>query len=446
MMRIALAAFFFLGSCIAGMGQSGYFISIQSDNNQPFYARIGEKTYPSTVIGHLVIPGLRDSTYRLAIGFPRNKFPEQDFSVMFNRKDLGYQLKFIEGQGWGLQNWETREMLRPRADQSAGNSALLYGERKKDDAFANLMAAVVNDSAVLYTTIVRAAPVKPQNVAAGTEVVVAAATTPVDTLKEQKTDSAKTIVAVVVPSDTVQVTKTIDTLLAKSSTGMPEEKPVEKKAAVTLLTEETAGEGKKLVFADSGAGKVDTISIVIPFEKDSTPAITKTVVPPDSPATQVVRKDTGVTTPVAGTSIPIDTVAGSTSNNTTSTVTKPITDSVQKSETAGDAEKKKLVLINSDCVNFATDYDVDKLRIKILAETNLDGRLAAAKKVLRTRCFTTKQFKALSELFMNDEERFRFFEAGYPYSADTGNFKQLVELLTDQNYIARFRSLVRMKD
>ncbi len=446
MMRIFFATFWIILFCSNSFAQQSYFICIQSDNNQPFYTRIAQKTYGSTAAGNLVIAGLKDSSYRVAIGFPRNKYPEQYFTIIFNQKDLGFQLKYNESQGWALVNWQTQEVLNPRSDLLPGD-ALLYGERKKDEGFASLMAAVVNDSAVLYNTLVRTAPPKQETstgvatvesvpapviptdsaigagVIAGNSHAIDTAVLRADTMLASKPAVVGIDSAMAIKKDTMLSRQEADSAVAVVPIPKQEPKPDAMKPGVLMLESSDIAEGKKMVFKDLDA--IDTISIIIPFEKDSSPvASLKPAVVADSPATST-RVDTG-----------------------THTTAPPVAMKDTASQQGGTTEesKKKLVLLNSDCANFATDYDVDKLRIKILAETNLEGRLAAAKKVFRTKCFTTRQIRALSELFLGDEERFRFFELGYPYSADTSNYKQLVELLTDANYISRFKAMVRMQD
>ncbi len=106
--------------------------------------------------------------------------------------------------------------------------------------------------------------------------------------------------------------------------------------------------------------------------------------------------------------------------------------------------KKQVVMINSDCRNLATDADLDKLRVKLLAETSVDNRIEAARKVFKSKCFTTRQIRALTELFYTDESRYRFFDAAYPHVTDTEAFKGLVELLSDPYYTGRFRAMVRL--
>src|SRR5688572_19671555 len=133
--RFAIVIICILG-CIATKAQQNWYLFIQSESRQAFYVRIGETIYSSSPVGHLVIYGLHDSTYRLAIGFPQSRFREQQFSVAVAKKDHGFELKKNEASSWVLYNWLSGETIR-----SPRNDSLLYGERKKDDGFASLMAA-----------------------------------------------------------------------------------------------------------------------------------------------------------------------------------------------------------------------------------------------------------------------------------------------------------------
>jgi hypothetical protein len=105
----------------------------------------------------------------------------------------------------------------------------------------------------------------------------------------------------------------------------------------------------------------------------------------------------------------------------------------------------KLVMINSDCIKLATDNDVDKLRVKMLPENDLQKKLAIANKGFKTMCLYAKHIKALSELFPTDEAKYKFLEMAYPFAADTANFKGLHELLTEEMYITKFKKLVRLQ-
>ncbi len=148
----------FLVLTLALQAQTDYFLFIQSENNQAFYVQSEGKTLSSSAAGHLIIPGLRDTLYTLTIGFPKNQFPEQVFQVRINRKDGGYQLKNM-GEGWALFNLQTLQLIKAQQTESK-KQAISYGEVKKKDVFSTLMAGLVNDSAVLYTSIAKVEPVK----------------------------------------------------------------------------------------------------------------------------------------------------------------------------------------------------------------------------------------------------------------------------------------------
>ena len=89
--RIALIILILQGG-ISARAQQNWFLYIQSESSQSFYVRIGEKIYSSSPVGHLVINGLRDSTYRLAIGFPQSLYREHQFAVPVRKKD--YHVEF----------------------------------------------------------------------------------------------------------------------------------------------------------------------------------------------------------------------------------------------------------------------------------------------------------------------------------------------------------------
>jgi hypothetical protein len=69
-----------------------------------------------------------------------------------------------------------------------------------------------------------------------------------------------------------------------------------------------------------------------------------------------------------------------------------------------------------------------------------DDRIEAAYKVFKTKCFTTKQIRALSEVFPTDAARFKFLATAYPFVSDD-DFPELVNLLSDPVYTGRFRTM-----
>jgi len=96
----------------------------------------------------------------------------------------------------------------------------------------------------------------------------------------------------------------------------------------------------------------------------------------------------------------------------------------------------------NNCHHYAIEGDVDKLRVKILAVKSRTEKIDAAKKVYKTKCFSVRQIKALSELFKTDEDRILFFEASYTAVSDAYNFKELGNLLTEETYRNRFNEML----
>jgi hypothetical protein len=104
------------------------------------------------------------------------------------------------------------------------------------------------------------------------------------------------------------------------------------------------------------------------------------------------------------------------------------------------ASKPALPFVNSDCHAFATDYDVDKLRVHMLSTAKDGDRVQAALKVFKTKCFTTKQVRALMEVFTTDASKFTFLSTAYPFVSDD-HFAELVGSLSDPVYIGKFRAM-----
>lgn len=109
-------------------------------------------------------------------------------------------------------------------------------------------------------------------------------------------------------------------------------------------------------------------------------------------------------------------------------------------------EAKKEILqsrmINSDCRNFAEESDFLRIRKKMVAEDNDEDMIKAARKIFKSRCFTTEQIKNLSVLFLKDDGKFMFFEAAYPFVSDSDLYYTLENQLTDITYVSRFKAMI----
>jgi len=421
-----------------GFAQQDYFILIQSDNNQVFYARLGDRTINSSDRGFMILSQLKDSSYVVKIGLPGRQMPEASFTLVINKKDLEFQLKDLGEKGLALFNPKTLE-LKTSDTREAPDKGYVTGI-KKDDAFSRMMAAVVGDTAVMYNTYAMETMLKdsaPPAPKASPE-IVAASGAPVSSLtaadsvrKASSTgmnvsvaDSSGAVATLrnstqegVIPVRSVPAAPPVmgqDSIAGSLNTGYSRDSNAmntRKTDVIHKISERRTAKFVRLVYSDHvTGGTADTIVVIIPVDSGANLAQHH----PD-----LREKGQGMKNDAGGNS--------SLSSN------KP--DSLPKK---GQGE---LVLVNSDCRNFASDYDVDKLRVKMLEADKDDDRIAAARKVFRSKCFTTKQVRALSEVFTSDAVKYRFFEMAYPFVSDD-HFRELSDLLVDPVYNGKFKAMV----
>jgi hypothetical protein len=219
--------------------------------------------------------------------------------------------------------------------------------------------------------------------------------------------------------------------------------PLYRSSGVTKLSERKLAHGLRLVYADHIPGaKSDTVVIIIPAD---TPIAQKI---PKGASTIPVRQPR-----VADSSrLPAPRGHGPNSDSPTfsqsSTARPPVplnlpqkTDSPRpRPDTPQRRQAKPIAYVNSDCHDFATDYDLDKLRQKMLYLTKEEDRITAARKTFKLKCFSTRQIRLLSEVFTTEPSKYRFLEAAWPFAADE-HFHELSDLLADPVYISKFKTL-----
>lgn len=412
--------FIILLSLFAGFtafSQKDFFVYIQSDNRQPFYIQMEGKTYSSTESGYIILSNLKAQAYQFAIGFPKNAFPEQNFVLNINNKDAGYQLKNFDQKGWGLFNLQTLEVVMNRNNDLLSTTAATVTGVKKTDSFSTLLSNVVNDSSILYSNQPQAQPVTVKQTTIPTQVKVAepavnavagtAAPAVTETAKKEVTTVAEQTKETAVVAGTTTV---VNEPVATHATVVTEPKPAvpqKSLSSVRKISETTTETALELVYVDDAEAAGDTIRISIPLTRENIMPLTNA----DAVKTTVVSADTVVSSK----QLPTNTI---------------------------DAKTNQIRVDNSDCKNLATDQDIDKLRVKLLTLNDLDEKLTVTKKVLKSHCFTVKQLKAISELFANDESKYRLFDLAYPYTLDTYNFPSLEELMNSEYYVNRFRAMI----
>src|SRR5258708_18570284 len=426
-----------------------YFVLIQADNRLPFYVRLGSQVYSSTAGGHLILSQLKDSTYSLTIGLPGQAIREQRYTLSMRQKDQEFGLKDQGEKGLSLYDGQTGEIKTPESPMGGGEEVRPPGI-KKDDAFSRLMAGVVHDTAVLYNTYtmeqvlpdslptVKTSPVNSAARVSGTPVSDSVSrnltTGPAPT---KPVDSSAMMAAP--PGANPDMAVAFNTNVTLSTGPKPDTptlaKPVYRSRGVVKLSERKLARSVRLAYADHSAGKkTDTIIIFIPVD---TPAMAKggqkAAHTPDTGRVVPRAHGPNTDTPLSGqgqnmASRPASGLPAAEVSRTHSV------DTLRKSPPA----KSSLPFLNSDCHNYATDYDVDKLRVKLLGASKDEDRILAARKVFKARCFTTRQIRALSEVFTSDAAKFHFFETAYPFCSDD-QFRELSSLLADPVYGSKFR-------
>jgi len=435
--------------------QKVYFVYLQSENEQSFYARMGEKTYNSSVSGYMILSNLRDSIYSMNIGVQGSQLPEQLFSVTVNKKDQGFLVKNFGEKGWGLFNFQSMAVIMP-APINAVN--VVKTEKRETNAFTDLLAKAADDSTLKERPVIEKVEKKkveepvqlqekkeePKKETRDTVSSKAEEKKKIEIPAEKKEESKKEI-RDTISAKPVEAKRTkalvekkedikaevnpIQQAKTEEKTLTPSEQSIEKKtdenskvelyqkSMVTKRSESSTTEGFSITFLDVYAnGTVDTVKILIPAEKQKAAAV-------DSKKENMKFLDIVIQDTVQK---KIDVEQND----------KKI-DSTTKSELPVKQLKK-----NNNCSQTATDDDFFNLRKKMAAEMSNDNMINEAKKIFTTKCFTTQQIRNLSVLFLSDEGKYKFFDASYDIVSDSGNFGLLQSELKDEYYINRFKAML----
>lgn len=414
---------FFAATSLTLSAQKVYFVYIQSESGQPFYARVGGKVHSSTPSGYLILSKLVDSTYAVTLGFPRDKWPESNFSIALGRKDHGFLLKNFAEKGWGLYDLQSMAILMQEGAGGKTGNQVAYENKDASDFTSRLSRAADDPSLKEKPPVPVASEKKPE---------------PVMEVKKQEpvvdTKLQETIVATIEKKEEAKPeekkeTEPIQPVSVQPETSKPVEKPAEKPADNTpaiTVTEETeykpsvvvrrsessTTEGFGLVFVDKYPnGDSDTIRLLIPNPKP----VVATVVESVREEKKMLDIPVEVKKPEESTTMP------------------PPVDTIINVKTPA----------ASRCGEIAAEADFYKLRKQMAAVESDDEMIAEAKKYFKEKCFATSQIKNLSTLFLTDEGKYKFFDAAYNFATDAGNFPSLQSELKDEYYINRFRAMLR---
>ncbi|HTR29703.1 MAG TPA: DUF4476 domain-containing protein [Puia sp.] len=385
--------------------QPCYFVLIQSDNGQPFYVRVNNRIYSSSSAGHLILSQLKDSIYPIAIGFPGQPATERRYLLNVRQRDWVLYLA-RQGKTWGLYDKQEQEL--PSAVDTAAIGRPPLSGVKKDDPFSQMMSAIVQDTAVMYNTYASTSTDTLRSAAESRGTSPSAAesrgTPPSANISPDTSTAILASSRVTNPafSGTALPSGAASSSATPAFGGAPSSP-----TGVVKLVERRSANSLTLVYMDHAADKgSDTIDVLIPVKEDPSPLL--------KPETDTLQS----TAPFIGWNSERDSATGE----------------------AMTPHKTRLPFVNSDCHAFATEYDVDKLRVRMLDAAKDDDRIQTAYKTFKTKCFTTRQIRALSEVFATDAARFKFLETAYPFVSDD-HFVDLGNLFSEPVYIDKFRSM-----
>jgi hypothetical protein len=433
--------FFFTSIFFKTQAQQKHFIYIESENQQPFAVVMNGKVYSSSDYGYVIVPKLSDGNYSFTVSFPLNKYPDQNFKCVINKKDLGYKLSNT-AHGWVLQNTQTQKEVA--ANTTANND------------FTSMLSDVVNDSNLTNKNIVFNNS-KPDTVAASPTNAdsnnVASAVTTVDT-----NAAASTVT-------------TVDTNTAALSTITQGNNNVAADSVAQLqkISETKQDTGTNMVFVDRSSG-IDTINVFVP-SNDSENNNASTVagntdtshqqssvaeaqnIPAKETNSNTQTTDTTSTTFLNSPTGNIDTTSHAienpfyksnnqtTTDNNTSAVTPVTTSSPVATENSN--QPKTTNAVNELCIKMISDNDLAKLKRKMFVQDNENEMVQTAVKYLSNKCITTDQVKDLGNIFSSDDGRYSLYDALYKNVYDYGNYANLENQIIDPYYKRRFEAMLK---
>ena len=364
--------------------QRVYFIYLQSEQEQPFFVKMNGKVYSSTTAGYLILPKLYDSSYSFTVGFVENKWPEQKFSIAINTKDHGYLLKNFGDKGWGLFDLQTLSVQMTIPAEIKTNTSIKT-EKKEVSEFTDILSKAADDSTLKEKQVLVKDEKKPDTIVQNI------------VKKEENTQEEKPVMKTEEPK-----VENKEQLATKTEETKPVLEQVYKRSIVTRKSESSTTAGVGLVFIDDYQNGIkDTIHILISNPKSLNNVLKQE--PKDE------KKNLSI-----------------------------IPDSSKNDERILSNQSNK-----SNCLQTATENDFLALRKNMAAKADDEDMVAEAKKYFKVKCFTTTQIKNLSVLFLNDEGKYKFFDAAYGHTSDIENFNSLEAELKVDYYINRFKAMIR---
>jgi Domain of unknown function (DUF4476) len=387
-MRHLLVTFLLGFASLNIIAQQNHFIYLQTENKQSFYVKLDKKIFSSASTGFLIIPKLLNGEVTFTLGFPKNEWPEQNFTIHINSRDVGYLLKNFDEKGWSLFDLQSLQMVQ-------ANKA------------TSVPVVVAEQKTITEPKIV----------------------------EEQKVIVKETTATKNAPIDTVKTTPSITQIDSKANTSTPQPNYCGNK--ISKLSTKAINQGTTITYLDNQTEPKDTITIDIflPTEKP-----VDTIISANTPNSQNEVKvfDVNVSNTEKNTK-PFEIIVADDKPKKLEDVKQIEPKDVVESP----KPKPLIIMINSDCKKTATEKDFISLRKKMIDQNSEDEMIEVAKKYLKQKCFYVEQVKNLSQILIKEEAKYKLFDAAYPFVVDTSNFKTLQSQLKEEYFISRFKAMVK---
>jgi hypothetical protein len=434
--------------CKQSFAQQNHFLYIQADDKQIFSVNINGKTFNSSDIGYVIIPKLTDGKYQLNISFPDNKYPDQQFSCVINKTDVGYALKNFDEKGWGLFNFQTLKVTMAGADVPD-----IPKDTTNPNAFGEMLSDVMSDTSLKKAGIELQEAEKQKQIEAedGTNLpsIVIVPTLNDSLLSAQKQDTNSAANKSIMRVSEHKTTAGTNMIFIDASTGdtikvflpkaaekeIAKEQKAEDKTATDTIVANTNNN-----IADSNVTektKVDSNTVAATATVTSNPSESKQ--PPAEVKNENVNPAHEVVVTANGTNQPNNPFYGGEKKaDTTHIISGDTTQTTSSSN-----NPSSTAAVKEDCKKMLADNDLDKLRKKMVSSSTDEKMVQTAKKYIADKCVTTDQVKSLGLLFLTDDGRYNFFDAMYKNVYDTSAFSSLQSQLIDPYYKKRFLAMLK---
>jgi len=433
------------------ISQHYHFVYIQGENQQAFYIKKTGDLLSSSATGFIILPKLQSGTHQFTIGFPKNQWPEYEFQVEVKSADRGFTLKNFGEKGWGLFDLQSLDIIYGKKIDPP-KAALIPETPKSDDPFSVILASAVGDPGIRETALVAMKFDKPAPVASKvTPAPPVAKNDPVPgkTTQVPVKEESKPATVAAPPAVTGETVKT----------GPPQPAVTGETAKTNPPPIVTADAGKKTAekvveppaVAKAEPPKKEDVKAAPAFE--SAPVLPSIPVQPKTDSTAVtqknayplmrqIRKISEIKSWKTTELIFIDTY-GSVSDTITVIIEN---DEVEEPKKEPAVVTAPAPLPNrQDCRDMATEKDMLNLRKKVLRLKTEEEMLELTLKDIKSKCYSVDMLQNTSYVFVSDRMRYSLFESALPYIYDPANYSRLERLLTSEEYINRFRELIKTK-